>query len=131
MRSSVPSIVFAALILFYFSDKAWFLYGMSSRNHRKKMPNYLLQWEAIRLAKSLGCTTYDLWGAPDTLDQQDPLWGVYRFKSGFGGTLVRHIGAWDMPVNRFQYRFYSRLLPRALAVLRRKGMADTQKQMSV
>ena len=65
---------------------------------RDKMPNYLLQWEAIRRAQALGCSVYDLWGAPDVFSEQDPMWGVYRFKEGLGAQVVRHIGAWDLPV---------------------------------
>jgi hypothetical protein len=46
-----------------------------------------------------GVTNYDLWGAPDRFDESEPMWGVYRFKEGLGGEVVRFIGAWDYPVN--------------------------------
>ncbi|MFQ6101069.1 MAG: lipid II:glycine glycyltransferase FemX [Anaerolineae bacterium] len=94
----------AALVVFALPPRAWYFYGASSNAHREKMPTYLLQWEAMRWAKSLGCTTYDLWGVPDEDEQKleaeftqrrDGLWGVYRFKRGFGGRLVRSVGAWD------------------------------------
>jgi len=94
----------AALMVFALPPRAWYFYGASGDAHREKMPTYLLQWEAMRWAKSLGCTTYDLWGVPDedevTLEaeftqRRDGLWGVYRFKRGFGGRLVRSVGAWD------------------------------------
>jgi peptidoglycan pentaglycine glycine transferase (the first glycine) len=83
------------------------------------MPNYLLQWEAIRWAKSLGCTTYDLWGIPDEDEEmleaefaqrRDGLWGVYRFKRGFGGQLVCNVGAWDRVYAPMRYRFYRWML---------------------
>ncbi len=94
----------AALMVFALPPRAWYIYGASGDGHREKMPTYLLQWEAMRWAKSQGCTTYDLWGVPDedeaTLEaeftqRRDGLWGVYRFKRGFGGRLVRNVGAWD------------------------------------
>ena len=116
----------AGLILFYFSGKAWFLYGMSSDLHRERMPNYLLQWEAIQLAKAIGCNIYDLWGAPDELAPDDPLWGVYRFKEGFGGKVIRHLGAWDCPVQPRLYRLYTETLPRLLSILRWKGKLMTR-----
>ncbi|MGA2820286.1 MAG: peptidoglycan bridge formation glycyltransferase FemA/FemB family protein [Anaerolineales bacterium] len=108
----------AALILFCFASRAWYVYGMSKDRHRDRMPNHLLQWEAIRWAKSQGCHTYDLWGAPDEFTPQDKLWGVYSFKQGFGGTLVRHLGAWDTTARPHLYRAYHVLLPRILAVMR-------------
>jgi len=112
----------AALILFIFLKKSWFLFGMSRDVHREKMPNYLLQWEAIVRSKSAGCQVYDLWGAPYKFDQTDPLWGVYRFKEGLGGQVVRHIGAYDLPVRRFWYRLYMQYIPRFLAWMRARNL---------
>jgi len=117
----------AGLFLFHFAQKAWFLFGMSRAIHREKMPNYLLQWEAIRYLKSLGCTEYDLWGAPDDLSQNDPLLNVYRFKQGFGGSVVRHLGAWDLPIKPVEYRLYTRILPKLLALWRWRSRGETQR----
>lgn len=119
----------AGLIVFRFGSTAWYLYGMSRDVHRKDMPNYLLQWEAIRWAKAVGCETYDFWGAPDSLDEGDPLWGVYRFKSGFGSTLVQTPGAWDSIASPFRYWAYQRVLPRILSFMRRRGRVTTQQAL--
>jgi lipid II:glycine glycyltransferase (peptidoglycan interpeptide bridge formation enzyme) len=116
----------AALVIFRFGGCAWYLHGMSLPVHRKKMPNYLLQWEAMRRAKSAGCKIYNLWGAPDDFSENDPMWGVYRFKSGFGGEVLRTIGAWDLPVRPLWYRIYTQFLPRLLDVLRRRGTKRTK-----
>jgi lipid II:glycine glycyltransferase (peptidoglycan interpeptide bridge formation enzyme) len=111
----------AGLILFRFGEKVWYMYGASRDVHRDLMPNHLLQWEAVCWARAQGCTVYDLWGAPDVLDESDPLWGVYRFKEGFGGQFVRHIGAYDYPVSRFLYWIYTATVPRYLEMLRRRN----------
>ncbi len=116
----------AGAIIFQFAHKAWYLYGMSSLAHRDKMPNYLLQWEAIKRAKANGCTIYDLWGAPDEFLESDPLWGVYRFKEGLGGNVQRGLGAWDLPTNRMLYRLYSKTLPGLMDIMRRRGKATTR-----
>ncbi len=106
----------AALILFHFAGKAWYMYGASRTRSRELMPNHLLQWEAIRRARDWGCITYDLWGAPDRLDESDPLWGVYRFKVGLGARFVPHLGAYDFAPNRFWYEVYRLLRPRLLGL---------------
>ena len=113
----------AGMILFVFADVAWFMFGMSREAHRDKMPNYLLQWEAIKWAKAAGCLKYDLWGAPDAFNEADPLWGVYRFKEGLGGSVVRKFGAWDFPLKPQLYRSYTQILPRLLEIMRRRGTA--------
>lgn len=109
-----------AIILVYFGDKALYMYGASTGEERKRMPNYLLQWEAIKLAKAKGCRIYDFWGAPDAFDENDRMWGVYRFKRGFNGTVAHHIGAWDYPARPLLYTAFNELLPRFRAILRRQ-----------
>ena len=111
----------AGLILFRFGEKVWYMYGASRDLHRNLMPNHLLQWEAMRWAKAQGCTVYDMWGAPDIFDESDPLWGVYKFKEGFGSQFVPHIGAYDYPVSHSLYQFYTVTMPRYLDVLRKRS----------
>ena len=119
----------AAIFVFYFAGRAYYVYGMSRDMHREKMPTYLLQWEAMKRAKANGCTVYDLWGAPDVFDESDSMWGVYRFKEGLGGNVVRTLGAWDFAPNPFWYKLYSEVIPRLLDVMRSRGKAKTRQSL--
>jgi len=107
----------AALMVFSLGKKAWYMYGASSNEERQRMPNHLLQWEAMRWAKAKGCETYDLWGIPD-IDESEigsinmaekkgilstGLGGLYRFKRGFGGKEIRYVGAYDYVYNKPLY----------------------------
>jgi len=105
----------AALMAFRHGKRAWYFYGASSDDHRERMPAYLLQWEAIRWARNNGCLSYDLWGVPDYdeetletgfLNQSGGLWGVYRFKRGFGGRLFRSVSSQNRVYHPFLYRLY-------------------------
>jgi peptidoglycan pentaglycine glycine transferase (the first glycine) len=95
----------AGLMLFTFNQQAWYLYGASSDTHRELMPNQLLQWRAMQQAKRQGCRQYDLWGIKDTEAtlEADDLSGVGRFKLGFGGRVVRYVGAYDHIYNKLLY----------------------------
>ena len=119
----------AAIFVFYFAGRAYYVYGMSRDIHREKMPTYLLQWEAIKRAKANGCTVYDLWGAPDVFEESDSMWGVYRFKEGLGGSVVRTLGAWDFAPNPLWYKLYSEIIPRVLDVMRSRGKAKTRQSL--
>jgi peptidoglycan pentaglycine glycine transferase (the first glycine) len=114
----------AAIILIRFGERAIYMYGASSNEARERMPNYLLQWEAIRWAKNQGCTVYDLWGAPDEFNETDRMWGVWRFKAGLNGEVVRFIGAWDFVARPLFYYVYSQMIPRYLDFIRRRRGAD-------
>ncbi|MEJ5199039.1 MAG: peptidoglycan bridge formation glycyltransferase FemA/FemB family protein [Anaerolineae bacterium] len=108
----------AAIAVFALGRMAWYMWGASADEDRNLMPNHALQWAAMRWARSRGCTRYDLWGIPDEVGADptayaDPaswgtggLWGVYRFKQGFGGQVVRYTGAWDMPLSQVEYAAY-------------------------
>lgn len=119
----------AAVFVYHFSGRAYYLYGMSRESHREKMPNHLLQWEAMRYAKSMGCRQYDLWGAPDSFSEADSMWGVYKFKEGLGGEVVRTLGAWDYAPLPLWYKLYSETMPRILNVMRNRGKQDTKHQL--
>lgn len=131
--AEVDGEAIAGIFLFYVGKQAWYFYGMSTDKHKEKMPNYLLQWEAMRFAKARGCTVYDLWGAPDDFNETDRLWNVFRFKQGLGGEVQRTIGAWDFPARKGLYFFYQQVLPRLLSInrkRRRKAMSMEMNQNS-
>jgi lipid II:glycine glycyltransferase (peptidoglycan interpeptide bridge formation enzyme) len=86
-----------AVIVFCFGSRVWYMYGASSSEARNVMPNHLLHWKIIQWAKEKNYKLYDLWGIPANPKEGHPLWGVYRFKKGFNGRLVKFIGAYDFP----------------------------------
>ncbi len=123
----------AAIFVTAFGREAIYLHGASGALKRNLMPTYLIQWEAMQWAKARGCTIYDLWGIPeeasgdddDVESRQGGLWGVYRFKRGFGGRLVRYVGSFDYVYSALRYRLWTELLPRYRALLlRRLGMPN-------
>jgi lipid II:glycine glycyltransferase (peptidoglycan interpeptide bridge formation enzyme) len=86
----------AGIIVFAFGHEAQYMYGASSNEKRNLMAPYLLQWQGMQWAKDRGARVYDLWGIPDRLEESEDLWGVYRHKRGYGGEIVRYIGAFDL-----------------------------------
>jgi len=105
----------AALMVFAKGVRAWYFYGASADKQRKLMPTYLLQWEAMRWARAQDCISYDLWGVPDEDERilednfakrKGGLWGVYRFKRGFGGQIERASGPYDRVYQPVLYAFY-------------------------
>lgn len=120
----------AAIFLFMFAGRAYYVYGMSRDLHREKMPTYLLQWEAMKRAKVNGCRSYDLWGAPEEFNESDSMWGVYRFKEGLGGEVLRTLGAYDFAPNKLWYKLYADIMPRVLDVMRSRGKEKTKQELN-
>ena len=81
-----------------YGDKVWFFYGGSLNSCRNLMPNYLLQWEMIKWAIESGCRIYDFRGVSGDTDRSNPLYGLYRFKKGFGGDFIEFAGEADLAI---------------------------------
>ncbi|MBI2941810.1 MAG: peptidoglycan bridge formation glycyltransferase FemA/FemB family protein [Chloroflexi bacterium] len=133
--------VLAGTMILIMGKCAYYMYGASNGKYRNLKPNDLLQWESIKWAKSEGSISYDLWGIPDAVGQQaeqgkdpeaggDDLWGVYQFKRGFGGEIVRYVGAHDYAYSHARYWLWQRLLPKlramGAALRRRSGRGKGQ-----
>jgi peptidoglycan pentaglycine glycine transferase (the first glycine) len=93
----------AGIIVFTFGREAQYMYGASGNEKRNLMAPYLLQWRGMLQARELGAEIYDLWGIPDRLEESEDLWGVYRHKRGYGGEIVRYVGAFDLVRSPLQH----------------------------
>lgn len=130
LKAEIEGGLAGAIWVVSFGKKAHYLYGMSSSLHRDFMPNHLLQWQGMLLAKSQGREIYDMWGAPNEFTGGDSLTGVFRFKQGFGGEVVRTLGAWDYPTNPFYYRLYTTVLPKILGIFRKRNQEKNRQLLT-
>lgn len=107
MKATYQGKTLGIWILFIHNYTLYYPYGASSREHREVMANNLLAWEAIRFGKSLGCTSFDMWGSlgPEP-DEKDPWYGFHRFKEGYGGQLMEFVGSYDLVFKPQHYQLY-------------------------
>lgn len=96
----------SGVIPIMYGNKTWYLYGASSNEHRNLMPNYLLQWEMIKMAIQNKSDIYDLRGVSGVVDENHPQYGLYRFKKGFGAEFTEFIGEVYMPYKSLKYNLY-------------------------
>lgn len=96
----------AAMFLVLSSHRATYLYGASSSVNRNLMPTYALQWRAIQIAKANACTEYDLFGIAPRPEPSHPMYGLYKFKQGFGGQVYHQLGCWDYPLEEDKYAVF-------------------------
>lgn len=108
-------------VAFQLGGLTWYLYGASRNARRELMGAYAVQWAMIRWALGAGCRLYDFRGVSGDLRPENQLYGLYRFKKGFGADLVRYVGEFDRPWRPARLWAYERLLPLARRLLRRGG----------
>lgn len=104
--ASVEGDEIAGIITLFDGAEATYLYGASCSRRRETMPAYALQWRAIQDAKAAGCLEYDFFGIPPVDDPNHPMYGLYRFKTGWGGAIIHRPGCWDFPCRPHLYRLY-------------------------
>ncbi len=92
------TVPIAGTLAVHYGDKVWYLYGASSGEWRSLMPNYLLQWHMIKWAIELGSRIYDFRGVSGDLSEDNPLYGLYKFKKGFNGEFTEFAGEFDMKI---------------------------------
>ena len=114
----------SGVIPIFYGNKTWYLYGASSNQHRNLMPNYLLQWEMIKMAIARHDDVYDFRGVSGVVDENHPQYGLYRFKKGFGATFTEFIGEVYYPFKPLKYKLYkfSEKTFRTLRQLKRKSL---------
>lgn len=96
----------AGAVAIRFGETAWYLYGASSQEAKDAMPNYLLQYRMMLWAAKQGCKLYDMRGISGNFSPQSPLYGLYRFKKGFGGAVQEYLGEYELPLCRWLYGCY-------------------------
>lgn len=101
------NIPLAAMFLVLSSHRATYLYGASSSAYRNLMPTYALQWRAMQLAREHNCLEYDMFGIAPYADASHPMYGLYKFKHGFGGEIYHQLGCWDYPFEEGKYQYFT------------------------
>ena len=117
----------AAVIPIIYGNKVWYLYGASSNEYRNVMPNYLLQWEQIKLALANNCDIYDFRGVSGHVDENHPQYGIYKFKKGFNGDFVEFVGELYMVLNPFMNFIYEKFVVPVRKMKIRKAMKEEKK----
>ena len=68
---------------------------------------YAIQWHAIKYAAENGFKIYNFYGIEGNFKKENnPMYGVYEFKKGFGGRVVELIGEFDYIVSKPKYFLY-------------------------
>ncbi len=107
LLAEVDELPLAAMFLVVSKNRGTYLYGASATENRNYMATYALQWKAMQLAKEKGCTEYDFFGISPQADPSHPMYGLFRFKSGFGGQIYHRMGCWDYPLDKEKYSYYA------------------------
>ncbi|MCD8484509.1 peptidoglycan bridge formation glycyltransferase FemA/FemB family protein [Candidatus Woesebacteria bacterium] len=108
LKATYEGKTLSAWILFLFNGVGYYPYGASSREHREVMANNLMMWEALKLAKREGCTSFDMWGSLGPNPDSNHKWyGFHKFKEGYDVELVQSLPTHDLVINSPIYSLFT------------------------
>ncbi len=99
LTSQHQNKIIAGTIILTTNNRAYYYYAFTSKEGRKKFGQYLLVWEAIKLAKKRGCKIFDFEGIYDERFPIKDWQGFSHFKKSFGGKEIEYPGC--LVKNRF------------------------------
>lgn len=105
-------IYLSGAIYLYWKDKAWYLYGASHNILRDTMPNFLMQYEMVKDSIENSCSIYDFRGVSGDLNENNPLYGLYKFKKMFNGNFTEFIGEHSLIINKNIYTLFKNIFPK-------------------
>ncbi len=103
--------VLGGVVATLFGTKSYYKDGGSFETKRNLMAPYLLQWEAMKWAKSKGATVYDMVAVPpkSELENEEHMQhGLYLFKRGFNEEVTEFVGCYDLPIHPNKFKIWQR-----------------------
>lgn len=102
--------IVAGAFVTVFGQHAIYKDGGSLSEYKNLSAPYLLQWEAMKWAKSKGASDYDMGGVPPStkLDSSHKYFGMYSFKKKFNSEVTDFVPTHEMILNPSKYRLYKR-----------------------
>lgn len=119
VKNYPTGIIVSGTLMLINGKTAVYLYGASDNLYRNVMPNYLIQWKMIQDAYQMGCNLYDFRGISGDLNEENPLYGLFRFKRGFTGRFVEYIGEFDYVIRPLYYMCFEWGVPKVKAMLKK------------
>ncbi|MFN2451902.1 MAG: lipid II:glycine glycyltransferase FemX [Candidatus Dormibacteria bacterium] len=109
LLARVGEEVVAGVFVTRMGARAWYKDGGSYKKHTAVMAPHLLQWEAMRWLREQGVESYDMVGVPPAAELREghPLWGLWRFKSGYADQIIEYAGTFDLPLRRRRYALWN------------------------
>ncbi len=105
--AEADGVAVAGAMVWRCGDRALYQTGATNDAGRKTHAAYALLWQCIIEAKRAGRTVFDMGGIPLDIERKDdPMYGPYLFKRGFGGVVRRWVGAHDIVPSPFLYRTF-------------------------
>ena len=100
-------LLLGGLLFMHHNKEILSLFGGAFGEYRDFMAAYEMNYEMIKYAKKNGYEKYNFYGISEFKNKDDPMYGLYDFKRGFGGNIEEYIGEFNLVISKFWYFVYT------------------------
>lgn len=100
-------IILGGIEFIVYKDEIVTLFGGSYKELMKYQSQYTAYYEMLKYAAENNFKRYNFYGITGNLTEEDPQYGIYLFKRGFGGRVVELIGEFDLVISKPKFLLYN------------------------
>ena len=101
--NSATNLVLAGGMFIEYGKETIYAFSGMLNEFKFFQAQYLIQWEIIKKSLKRNCDIYNFYGITGDLRPENPQYGVYEFKKGFGGNVIEYLGDFDLVVSPVKY----------------------------
>jgi len=98
--------------------RGWTVYGGSRSVLRELNANYAITYEAIKRFTAKGMEFMDFFGTVPNPTEDNPLYGIHRFKKKFSGRYIEFPGEFHLVFDKTRYLIWMKLFPPVFKILK-------------
>ena len=105
IKAIYDDTIVSAMILSFISDRCWAVYMANDYNYRKLMPNKLVMWEGIKLAKQRGCKFFDMGATQGSSFNRNS--SLDSYKMSYKPEIIHFPEYFDLPFSPYLYKLFT------------------------
>ncbi len=96
-------ITLGGILYVFYGNEVASVFGGCYESLKEYQPFYTIHYEMIQYAINHHYERYNFYAIQNHIDKEDPQYGIYMFKRGFGGHVIELLGEFILPVNKPVY----------------------------
>ena len=108
LKEDGKNIILSGAMFITYGDEIVYLFCGNYKKYMDFGAQYFIQWQMIKYGLENNYKVYNFYGISGIFDKNDPSYGIYEFKKGFGGRVVELIGDYEVGTG-FIYKIYKLL----------------------
>lgn len=95
IKEDSKTIILSGAMFITYGDEIVYLFCGNYKKYMSFQAQYFIQWQMIKYGIENHYKTYNFYGISGIFDKNDPSYGIYEFKKGFGGQVVELLGDYE------------------------------------